>query len=181
MHRDVYICYIDYVKAFDKVQHKQLFRILKGLGVNGKDLELIKNLYWKQEATIKIGNHSSDWVKIEKGVRKGYVLSPDLFSFYTESIMNSIAHKEDIIIGGMNINNVKYANDTAIIAETADQLQNIMDVVTTESKKAGLEVNQKKFFTQVFFKKKGIAKCSIKVDGAIIKRVDNFSYYSKQC
>ena len=90
--------------------------------------------------------------------------------------MNSIAHMEGIKIGGININNLRYADDTAIIAETEDQLQKIMDIVTTESNKAGLEINQKKSFTQVISKKRQIPKCSIKVDGAIIKQVDSFIY-----
>jgi len=96
------------------------------------------------------------WVKMEKGVKQGCVLSPELFSLYTESIMNSIAHMEGIKIGGNDINNLSYANDTVIIADTEDQLQNIMDIVTIESKIAGLEINQNKSFTQVISKKKEI-------------------------
>ena len=107
-----------------------------------------------ESANINIGNHTSDWVKIEKGVRQGCVLSPEFFSLYTESIMNSIAHMEGIEVEGMNINNLRYANGIAIIAETEDQLQKIMGRVTTESKRAGLEINQKKSFTQVISKKK---------------------------
>ena len=120
MQRDVFICYIDYVKAFDNVQHKHLFKILEGLNINVKGLELIKSLYWEQEANIKIGNHTSDWVKTEKGARQGCVSSPELFSLYTESIVNSTAHMEGIKLGGMNTNNLRYAGDTAIIAETED-------------------------------------------------------------
>ena len=117
------------------MQLKRLFRVLEGLDINGKDLELIKNLYWEQEANLKIGNHTSDWVEIEKVVRQGCVLLPELFSLYTESIMNSIAHMEGIKIGGVNINNSRYVDDTAIIAETEDQLQKIIDRETTiESK-----------------------------------------------
>ena len=112
------------------MQHKHLFRLLEGLDVNGNDLELTKNLYWEQEANIKIGNHASDWVKIEKGVRQGCLVSPELFSLYTESIINIITHMEGIKIGGMNINKLRYADDTAIIGETEDQLQKIMDIVT---------------------------------------------------
>ena len=90
--------------------------------------------------------------------------------------MNSIAHMEGIKIGGIIINNLRYADDTAIIVETEDQLQKIMDIVTTEGNKTGLEINQKKPFTQVISKKKEITKCSIKVDGAIIKQLDSFIY-----
>ena len=71
MQRDLYVCYIDYVKACEKFQHKHLFRILEGLDIKSKDLGLIENLYWEQEANIKIRNHRSDWVKTEKGVRQG--------------------------------------------------------------------------------------------------------------
>ena len=97
MQKDIYICYIDYVKAFDKVQHKHLFRILEGLDINGKDLELIKNLYWEQEAN-KNWDHTSDWIKIERGIRQGCVQLSELLSFYTELIMNNIAHMEGIKI-----------------------------------------------------------------------------------
>ena len=117
------------------------------ININGRDLELIKNLYWEQEASIKIGNHSSDWVKIEKSVRQGCVLSPERFSLYTESIMNSIPHIEGIKIGGININILRYADNTAVIVEREDQLQKILDIAKTESKNAGLEINQKKAFT----------------------------------
>ena len=114
MQRDVCMCYIDYVKAFEKLQHKHVFRILEALDI------IVKDLYWTQEANINIWNHSSDWVKIEKGVRQGCVLSPELFSLYTESIMNSVAYMEGNKIGGIKINNLRYADDTAIIAETED-------------------------------------------------------------
>ena len=111
-------------------------------------------MYREQEANIKVGNHTSDWVKMEKGVRQGCVLSPELLSLYTESIMNTIAHMEGIKIGGININNSRYVDDTAIIAEKEDQLQKIMDRETTiESKGVGLEINQKKSFTRVISKK----------------------------
>ena len=73
--------------------------------------------------------------------------------------MNSIAHMEGIKVGGINIDNLRYADDTAIIAETEDQLQKVMDIVTVESKRADLEINQKKSFTQVISKKKEISKC----------------------
>ena len=83
---------------------------------------------------------------------------------------------EGIKKGGINITNSRYADDTAVIAETEVQLQKIIDIVTTESNRAGLEINQKKSVAQVISKKKEIPKCPIKVDGAIIKQVDTFVY-----
>ena len=79
-------------------------------------------------------------------------------------------------IGGMNIGNLRYADDTASAAEKEDQLQNIMEIVTTESKRPGLEINQKKSFTHVISIKREIRKCSVKVDGTIVKQVDKFVY-----
>ena len=86
MQKDVYVCFIDYTKAFDKVKHVKLFEMLQELAVNGKDLELIKNLYCQQEESVRIGQGMSDWVNIGRGVRQGCVLSPELFSLYTEMI-----------------------------------------------------------------------------------------------
>ena len=80
MQRDVYICVIDYTKAFDKVRHKNLMQILNNLDFDGKDLRLIKDLYWRQQAAIRIDNDLSKYVEIKRGVRQGCVLFPDLFS-----------------------------------------------------------------------------------------------------
>ena len=75
------MCFIDYAKAFDKVQHVTLFEILQELDVNGKDLELVQNFYWQQQASVRI--FTNDWVNIARGVRQGRVLSLALFSLYT--------------------------------------------------------------------------------------------------
>ena len=68
MQKDVYICFIDYTKAFDKVQHVTLVEILQELDINCKDLEIIKNLYWQQQAAVRIGQDTSEWVNITRGV-----------------------------------------------------------------------------------------------------------------
>ena len=80
--KDIYICFIDYSKAFDKVRHNELFRILEKLGIDGKDLRIIKNLYWKQNAAVRIGGEYSEFKQIKRGVRQGCVMSPDLFNIY---------------------------------------------------------------------------------------------------
>ena len=90
MQKDVYIWFIDNAKAFDKVQHVTLFEILQELDVDGKDVELIKNLYWQQQAAVRIGQDMSGWVNIARGVRQGCVLSSELFSLYTEMTMKKI-------------------------------------------------------------------------------------------
>ena len=103
--RDIYVCFIDYQKAFDNVRHEELFELLKGIGMDGKDWRLLRHLYWNQSAALRVGGELSGWVQIEKDVRQGCVMSPDLYNIYSEAIMDSIRGKEVISVGGVNINN----------------------------------------------------------------------------
>ena len=86
-------------QAFDIVKHEKLIPMLQDLNIDGKDLQLIKNMYWQQTAAIKINNDISGYQRIEKGVRQGCVLSPELFSLYSEIILRTIEDKPGIRIG----------------------------------------------------------------------------------
>ena len=88
--KDLYLCFIDYSKALDKVRHEKLFAILDRLDIDGKTLRWIRNLYWEQTAAVRVENQLSDWITIERGVRQGCVLSPDLFSLYSEIILREV-------------------------------------------------------------------------------------------
>ena len=134
--KDLYVCFIDYPKAFDKVKHSDLFDILLRHNCDGKDLRVIRNLYWEQLATIRIGD---DWgVYNCRGVRQGCVFSPDLFNIY------SIKHHEGVRVRGNNINNLWYSNDTVLIVDLEEKLQDILRTVTVKSKNKGLQLNAKK-------------------------------------
>ena len=122
MQRDVYLCFIDFTKAFDRVKHKDLMQILMELDIDGKDLRLIRNLYCDQKAAIRIGDEISNYVNIKKGVRQGCVLSPDLFALYSEKILREIKDLNGIKINGININNIRYADDIVLIAESEKKL-----------------------------------------------------------
>ena len=78
------MCFIDNTKAFDRVQHNELHKMLMNLDLYGKDICLISNLYWDQSACIRIENEMSEYTKIKRGVCQGCVLSPDLFDLYSE-------------------------------------------------------------------------------------------------
>ena len=106
MQKDVYLCFIDYSKAFDRVRHKELIQILMELDIDGKDLRLIRNLYCDQKAAIRIGDEISKYLKIKKGVRQGCVLSHDLFSIYSEKILREIIDLNGMKINDININNI---------------------------------------------------------------------------
>ena len=142
--KDLFTCFIDYSKAFDKVHHEQLIQCLEKIGVDGKDIRVIANLYWHQKAAIRIQNQLSPFTSIQRGVRQGCVLSPYLFNIYTEFIFRECNELQGINIHGLNINNLRYADDTALITENQENLQRVVTKVREESSKAGLEMNVKK-------------------------------------
>ena len=120
------ICFINYTKAFDCVDHNKLWKILKEMGIPDHLTCLLRNLYAGQEATVRTGHGTTDWFQIGKGVRQGYILSPFLFKLYAECIMRNPGLEEaqaGIKIAGRNINNLRYADNTTLMAESDKELQ----------------------------------------------------------
>ena len=115
---DIYLCFLDYKKAFDKVKHDNLFKILEKLDIDGKDLRLVRNLYWERKAAMKVNNDISEYINIKRGVRQGCVLSPDLFNIYSEMILRVLEDIEGVKVGGYNCNNLRYTNDTVLITSS---------------------------------------------------------------
>ena len=106
----------------------------------------MRNLYAGQEATVRTG-HGTDWFQIGKGVRQGCILSPCLFNFYAEYIMRNTGLEEaqaGIKIAGRNINNLRYADDTTLMAESEEELKSLMMKVKEGSEKADLKLNIQK-------------------------------------
>ena len=92
--KNIYFCFIDYAKAFDCVDHNQLWKILKEMGIPDHLTCLLRNLYAGQEATVRTGHGTIDWLQIRKGVRQGCILSPCLFNFCVEYIMRNAGLEE---------------------------------------------------------------------------------------
>ena len=114
-------CFIDYAKAFDCVDHNKLWKILKEMGIPDHLTCLLRNMYAGQEATVRTGHGTTDWFQIGEGVRQGCILSPCLFNFYAEYIMRNAGLEETqagIKIARRNINNLRYADDTTLMAES---------------------------------------------------------------
>ena len=108
---------------------------------------LLKNLYAGQEATVRTGHGTTDWFQIGKGVRQGCILSPCLFNFYIEYIMRNAGLEEaqaGIKIAGRNINNLRYADDTILMAESEEELKSLLMKVKEESEKVGLKLSIQK-------------------------------------
>ena len=158
MQKDIYVCFIDYEKAFDNVRHAQLFQDLGEIGLDTKDLRLLSELYWKQSApaAIRIEGNFGRSIRILKGARQGCVTSPDFFNLYAEKILSHLQEYEGISVGGRNLNNLcsAYADDTTLMADSECKLQRLLDVVVQESGNRGLKVNIKKTFSMVISKAK---------------------------
>ena len=108
---------------------------------------LLRNLYAGQEATVRTGDGTTDWFQIGKGVCQGCILSPCLFNFYAEYIMRNAGLDEaqtGIKIAGRNINNLRYADDTTLMAESEEELKSLLTKVKEESEKVGLKLNIQK-------------------------------------
>ena len=123
---NIYFCFIDYAKAFDCVDHHKLWKILKKMGIPDHLTCFLRNLYAGQEETVRSGNGTTDWFQIGKGLHQGCVLSPCLFNLYAEYIMWNAGLDETqagIKIAGWNISNVKYADDTTLMAESEEKLK----------------------------------------------------------
>ena len=116
----IYFCFIDCAKVFDCVDHSKLWKILKEIGIPDHLTFLLRNLYASQEATVRTEHGTTDWFQIGKGVRQGCILSPCLFNLYAECIMRNTGLEEaqaGIKIARRNINNLRYADDTTLMAE----------------------------------------------------------------
>ena len=111
--RKLYVCFIDYEKAFDRVTWNRLFPLLENLGIENKIIKLIKNLYQKQEAIVSIEEELTEPVHIKRGVRQGCLLSPGLFNAYSEMMMERALWNQSggIWINGERINSIKFADN----------------------------------------------------------------------
>ena len=142
--KNIYFCFIDYAKTFDCVGHNKLWKILKETGIPDHLNCLLRNPYIGHETTVKTGHGTTDWFQIGKGVRQGCILSPCLFTLHAEYIMLNAGLQEaqaGIKIAGRDINNLRYADDTTLMAESKERLKNLLMKVKEDSEKVGLKLN----------------------------------------
>ena len=145
--KNIYFCFIDYAKAFDCVDHHKLWKILEEMGIPDHLTCLLRNLYADQKATFRTGHGTTDWFQIGKGVHQGCILSPCLFNLYAEYIVRNARLDEaqaGIKISRRNINNLRYADNTTLMAESEEELKSLLMKVKEESEKVGLKLNIQK-------------------------------------
>ena len=126
--KNIYFCFTDSIKSFNCVDHNKLWKILVEMGIPHHLTCLLRNLYTEQEVTVRSGHETTDWFQRGKGVCQGCILSPCLFNLYAEYIMRNARLEEAqavIKIAGRNINNLRYADDTTLMAESEEELKSL--------------------------------------------------------
>ena len=173
--KKLYICFIDYSKAFDCVQHDKFWSALKELGASAHLIKLIKELYTDQEAVVRTRFGDTEWFKIKKGTRQGCILSPLLYNLYAEAVMRRAALDEanvGVRIGGRKISNLRYAGDTTLLAESEKDLSELIRKIKTESAKMGLTMDVKKTKMMATEEK----RVCIEIEGEKVEMVDSYIF-----
>ena len=150
------------------------WKILKEMGIADHLTCLLRNLYAGQEAIVRIGHGTTDWFQMGIGLRQGCILSPCLFNFYAEYIMRNTGLEEaqaGIKIAGRNIDNLRYADDTTLIADSKDELKSLLMKAKEEGEKVGLQLNIQK--TKIMASGP-ITSCQI--DGETMETVADFIF-----
>ena len=176
--RNIYFCLIDYAKAFDCVDHNKLWKILREMGIPDHLTCLLRNLYAGQEATVRTGHGTTDWFQIGKGVRQGCILSPCFFNLYAGYIMRNTGQDKaqaGINSARRNINNLRYADDTTLMAESEEELKSLLMKVKEESETVGLRLNIQK--TKIMTSG---PITSWEIDGETVETVADFIFWGSQ-
>ena len=166
------------LKTSDCVDHNKLWKILKEMGIPDHLTCLLRNLYAGQEVAVRTGHGTTDWFQIGKGVHQGCILSPSLFNLYAEFIMRNAGLDEaqaGIKIARRNINNLRYADNTTLMAESKEELNSLLLKVKEESEKVGLKLSIQK--TKIMASS---PITSWQIDGETMETVRDFMFWGSK-
>ena len=176
----LFTCFVDYTKAFDSVEHQQLWTVMREMGFPKRIVSLIEALYSEQQSAVRTDSGTTDWFSVSKGVRQGCIMSPQLFSVYTESIMREVEEEQnnseydELSIGGTKITELRYADDTALFSTTPEGLNNLVQAVNKHSSAYKLSINAAK--TKIMELDKWQENTNIVIDNINVERVQSFQY-----
>ena len=173
---EVFICFVDFEKAFDRINWVKMLEILKKIGVDWRDRRLIKNLYMNQTSVVKIQQEFSEESEIGRGVRQGCCMSPLLFNIYAEEMMlEAMEGVEDgVKIGGKLLKDVRFADDQGMIAGSESGLQETMNALNTTATNYDMKINIKK--TKVMRVSRKGGDVNIFINGIKVEQVKSFKY-----
>lgn len=176
--KDVYITFIDYEKAFDTVKHDIMIKTLQSANIDSRDIRIIQNLYWNQKARVRL-NQSTNTEDFEvlRGVRQGCILSPMLFNLYVENVFAEALEGYDygIKVNGYPLNNIRYADDTAILTDNEHEMQLLIDRINNVGKSYGLKINATKTKCMAI-SRNAILSAQLHIDNTPIEQVKTFKY-----
>ncbi|PZC84096.1 hypothetical protein B5X24_HaOG205818 [Helicoverpa armigera] len=173
--KPVVLCFIDYSKAFDCVNWQSLLSILLEMGVPKHLAFLVQNLYADSNARIRLEDSYSKPLRPERGVRQGCILSPKLFNIYGEHIVRAALEgwEGGLSVGGRKINNLRYADDTTLVASSEEEMAVLFDRIESESAKLGLQINKAKTKLLTVDREQVLTNC-IRLNS--LDRVRDFNY-----
>jgi len=174
---DLYVCYVDFEKAFDRVKWDKMMQVLRELKVDWKDRRLIRDLYMRQMAVVRLECGDTEPGVIGRGVRQGCPLSPLLFSIYAESMMREAIDsiEEGVLVGGRLLKDVRFADDQAMLAGTNEGLQRLMDGLNSAAEDYGMKINVKKTKSMAI-SKTGNKDVEITIGQHKVEQVQQFKY-----
>ena len=145
-------------------------------GTNEKDLKIVAKLYWEQTATVRTENGVTKELQIKKGMRQGCVLSLSLFNLYTENIYREVEEMRGDNVGGVNINDLRYADDTLLFAENNTDLQGVVTAINDIGKRYVMEMNIAKTKGMVVSKKETVREMKSNIEEESIQQVKEMTY-----
>ena len=183
MNTDLHTCFTDYSKAFDCGKHEKLWQTLQEMNFDNTIISLIKSLYEDQQSAVQLENGTTEWFPVTKGVRQGCILSPHLFSLYTDrsdGIMREVEYDprsgecDEPRMQGLSIRDLRYADDTALLVTTTKGLENLLKSVKEHSEQKGLFLSVRK--TKIISTDRCREEAVINIHREEIERVISFEY-----
>jgi len=173
----VFICFVDFEKAFDRVNWIKMMEVLQKIGVDWRDRRMIRSLYMEEIATVRVAEEYADPTVVGRGVRQGCCLSPLLFTVYAEMMMLEAMEEidEGVKVGGKLLKDVRFADDQGMVASSELGLQRLMDGLVRVAKQYDMKINVKK--TKVMrVSKSGEGSVKIVIDGQRVEQLTKFRY-----
>ena len=174
--RDTYICFIDFEKAFDKLNWTKMLEIMKNIGIDHRDRRLVENLYMNQTSIVRVNNVMTERCIIGQGVRQGCLISPQLFSLYAEKMMEDAYNNctAGVKVGGKKIRDIRFADDQAMIGDSEEELQEIISRLHNTAKEYKMKINMGK--TKVMCVTREPKVLHLKIENEKLEQVKSFVY-----
>ncbi|KAI5738445.1 hypothetical protein M8J77_007179 [Diaphorina citri] len=172
--RELYICFVDWEKAFDRVNWNVLLKVLKDIDLSWKDRRLIRELYKGQKVVVRVEEEETEEIIIGRGVRQGCCMSPALFNMYAEKLMEeALGESPGVKVGEERVKSIKYADDQAVLAESEEELQRMMLNIQEAGARYGMKINVSKTKVMRIGTER---RMNVTLDGEKLEEVENFKY-----